>query len=56
MPELLNARNSLWWATWLVCRNGSAQRQNRGYAFRKAFLDVESRLRGAPKHIHNIPL
>lgn len=44
------------WATWLVCRNGSAQRQNRGYAFRKAFLDVESRLRGAPKHIHNIPL
>ena len=44
------------WATWLVCRNGSAQRQNRGYAFRKAFLDVESRLRGSQKQIHNIPL
>jgi len=46
------------WATWLICRNGNAQRQNRGYAFRKAFEDVESRLRGAESKtfIHNIPL
>ena len=33
------------WATWMVCRNGSTQRQNRGYAFRKAFEDAENRLR-----------
>ena len=46
------------WATWLICRNGNAQRQNRGYAFRKAFEDVESRLRGADgsPYIRNIPL
>ena len=45
------------WATWLICRNGSTQRQNRGYAFRKAFEDVESRLRIAERgrYIHNIP-
>ena len=46
------------WATWLICRNGSAQRQNRGYAFRRAFEDVESRLRGAQngRYITRIPL
>lgn len=46
------------WATWLICRNGSAQHQNRGYAFRKAFEDVESRLRlsQSGKHIHHIPM
>ncbi len=46
------------WATWLLCRNGNAQRQNRGYAFRKAFEDVESRLRGAKGDgcFHHIPL
>jgi len=46
------------WATWLICRNGNAQRQNRGYAFRKAFEDVESRLRGAQsgRYIHHIPM
>jgi len=46
------------WATWLICRNGNAQRQNRGYAFRRAFEDVESRLRAAQsgRFIHNIPL
>ena len=45
-------------ATWLICRNGSAQRQNRGYAFRKAFETVESRLRlyGRERFIRNIPL
>lgn len=46
------------WATWLICRNGNAQRQSRGYAFRRAFEDVESRLRGAQsgKLIRNIPM
>jgi len=46
------------WATWLICRNGNVQRQNRGYAFRKAFEDVESRLRGAQsgRYIHHIPM
>ena len=46
------------WATWLICRNGSAQRQNRGYAFRRAFEDVENRLRSAQsgRFIHSIPL
>ncbi len=46
------------WATWLICRNGNAQRQNRGYAFRRAFEDVESRLRIAQsgQYIRNIPL
>lgn len=34
------------WATWLVYRNGNAQKQNRGYAYRNAFLEVEARLRG----------
>ena len=46
------------YATWLICRNGNAQRQNRGYAFRKAFEDVESRLRlsQSGRYIHNIPM
>lgn len=46
------------WATWLICRNGSTQRQNRGYAFRRAFEDVEGRLRSAQSggYIRNIPL
>lgn len=45
------------WATWLICRNGNTQRQNRGYAFRKAFEDVESRVRGVDggRYIHHIP-
>lgn len=46
------------WATWLICRNGNTQRQNRGYAFRRAFEDVEGRLRSAQsgRYIRNIPL
>jgi len=46
------------YATWLICRNGNAQRQNRGYAFRKAFEDVESRLRlsRSGRYIHSIPM
>ena len=34
------------WATWLVYRNGNAQKQNRGYQYRSAFLELESRLTG----------
>ena len=46
------------WATWLICRNGNTQRQNRGYAFRRAFEEVEGRLRSAQsgRYIRNIPL
>lgn len=33
------------WATWLVYRNGNPQKQQRGYAFRSAFLDVSSALK-----------
>lgn len=46
------------YATWMVYRNGSAVRQNRGYVFRKAFDDVENRLRAsrAGRYIVNIPM
>lgn len=46
------------YATWLICRNGNAQRQNRGYAFRRAFENVENRLRTARsgRYIHHIPM
>lgn len=30
------------WATWLVYRNGNPQKQQRGYAFREAFLSMLS--------------
>jgi hypothetical protein len=32
------------WATWLVYRNGNPQKQNRGMAFRQAFLDVLAKI------------
>ena len=46
------------WATWLICRNGNVQRQNRGLAFRRAFEDVEGRLRAgrSGRYICHIPL
>ena len=34
------------WATWLIYRNGNAQKQSRGYQFRTTFDIVESKLRG----------
>ena len=44
------------YATWLVYRNGSAQKQGRGYVFRKAFDEVLSRARSAGgRQIHGIP-
>lgn len=33
------------WATWLCYRNGNTQKQSRGYQYRNAFLEVESKLR-----------
>lgn len=32
------------WATWLVYRNGNPQKQQRGMAFRAAFLDILSQI------------
>ena len=32
------------WATWLVCRNGNPQKQQRGYAFRESFLGMLSKI------------
>lgn len=44
-------------ATWMVYRNGSPQKQNRGYVFKKAFEETECRLRasGGGRYIHHIP-
>ena len=44
------------YAAWMVYRNGNAQRQSRGFVFRKAFEEVLGRLRqeGGPS-IRNIP-
>ena len=44
------------YAAWLVYRNGSAQKQSRGYVFRKAFEETLSRARNAGENrIHGIP-
>ena len=44
-------------AAWMVYRNGSAQKQSRGFIFRKAFDEAESRLRlqRGGRYIRNIP-
>ena len=44
------------YAAWMVYRNGSAQKQSRGYVFRKAFDEALSRARAAKgKFVYNIP-
>lgn len=45
------------WAVWLIYRNGSAQKQNRGYVFRQSFEAAERRLRteSAQRYITHIP-
>jgi len=43
------------WATWLVYRNGSQNRQNRGYPFRSAALEAFRRAEGCGRYITNIP-
>lgn len=58
------------WATWLIYRNGNAQKQNRGYQYRSQFAEVEAQLRamtsaekgldstdrsGSGRYIFNIP-
>ena len=34
------------WATWLVYRNGNPQKQQRGYAYRDAFLEMLGKVAG----------
>lgn len=47
------------YATWLIYRNGNAQKQQRGYAFRSAFEEVERIARetasGRVRNFINIP-
>lgn len=45
------------YAAWMVYRNGSAQKQSRGFVYRKAFDEAESRLRlqRGKGYIHHIP-
>ena len=46
------------WATWMLYRSGSAQKQARGYAFRASFEAVEARLRAERdrgRYFVNIP-
>ena len=51
------------WATWMIYRNGNAQKQSRGYQYRSQFTEVESKLRGMSsvdassggRYIYNIP-
>lgn len=49
------------WATWLVYRNGNAQKQSRGYAYRSSFEDMLGRIRstgganGQVRKFYNIP-
>lgn len=46
------------YGTWMAYRNGSAARQSRGYVFKRAFEEVESRAASlrAGRYIHDIPL
>jgi len=46
------------WATWRICRNGSASRQSRGLMFRASFEETERRLRAetAGKVFHSLPM
>jgi len=53
------------WASWLIYRNGNPQKQQRGMAFREAFLDCLARIQaeggkygetvGLSKNFYNIP-
>lgn len=49
------------YATWMIYRNGNAQKQQRGYAFRSAFDEVYQRIvadggaTGRVKNFKNIP-
>ena len=49
------------YTTWMLYRNGSSARQNRGQAYWDSFIDCRNRLRsekngGHPHHFHHIPL
>ena len=57
-PELLpwTHRALADYAAWMVYRNGNAQKQSRGFVFRKAFEETLARVRNAGgKYIHSIP-
>ncbi len=49
------------WATWLIYRNGNAQKQNRGYPFRAAFEEARVKMTaeggkgGKVRNFFNIP-
>lgn len=49
------------WATWLIYRNGNAQKQNRGFPFRSAAEETLVRItsengkNGKVRHFKNIP-
>ncbi len=44
------------YASWMLCRNGSASRQNSGYLFRRAFDEALARARNqGATQIRNIP-
>lgn len=49
------------WATWLIYRNGNAQKQNRGFSFRNAAEEIlakvtsENGKNGKVRHFKNIP-
>ncbi|MDD6143319.1 MAG: hypothetical protein PUD16_07485 [bacterium] len=57
LPEWLH-RAIADYATWLVYRNGSAEKQSRGFVFRKAFEEAEMKARtfSAGKYITHIPM
>ena len=54
LPEWMH-RSIADWATWLVYRNGNIQKQNRGYAFRNAFLETEAKASQRKYYFANIP-
>lgn len=56
LPEWLH-RGIADFATWMIYRNGSAEKQARGYAFRHSFEEAERRARveSAGRWIRNVP-
>ena len=57
LPEWLH-RAIADYATWMVYRNGSAEKQSRGYVFRRAFEEAEMKARtfNTGRYITHIPM
>ena len=57
LPEWLH-RAIADYATWMVYRNGSAEKQSRGFVFRRAFEEAEMKARtsSAGRYITHIPM